>query len=175
MNRIESNSDFRQHIDLGQMAAPLNSVAEATVGRALPTLVHLRISHFCPVVHSSEMPWSLVRLELASNAEFPRGSAGRAYLLRIPLADDGRIDMEAMAAEPGRANFRRYWANDADQRGEVVTTLSGLALRFEAHGANSSSLFRLNARTLCAGEHVTLVDHDGRELPFRVVGLRAQS
>ena len=43
------------------------------------------------------MNWKTIRLELAATREFPTGSAGRAFLLRLPLRDDGSIDEAEVA------------------------------------------------------------------------------
>jgi hypothetical protein len=43
-----------------------------------------------------EMTWKSIRLELARTKEFPEGSASRAYLLRLPLDDRGRIYESAL-------------------------------------------------------------------------------
>ena len=79
------------------------------------------------------MNWKVMRLELASNEEFPRGSAGRTYLLRVPLTDEGEIDADVLDDEPDRAIVRRYWANEADKVGYLVRTPSGLVIRYETN------------------------------------------
>lgn len=117
------------------------------------------------------MEWKLIRLELASNGEFPRGSAGRTYLLRLPLADDGRVDAIQLAAEPGRAVVRRYWANEADMIGHMVGTPSGLAIRYEANDNRSGRLFPFGAQRLNLGSNVKLTDVDGFERHFRVASV----
>lgn len=117
------------------------------------------------------MKWKLIRLELASNGEFPRGSAGRSYLLRLPLADDGRIDGEALKLEPDRAVVRRYWANEADMIGQMLATPSGLAIRYEPNPMVDGQLFRFDAEAIHSGDEVTLTDIDGRKRHFRVASL----
>jgi hypothetical protein len=117
------------------------------------------------------MKWRVIRLELASNGEFPRGSAGRAYLLRLPLDDDGSIDAELLKAEPDRAVVRRYWANEADLIGHMIATSSGLAIRYEANERVDGRLFEFDADSIHAGEEVTLTDVDGRSRHFRVASL----
>jgi hypothetical protein len=117
------------------------------------------------------MKWRVIRLELASNGEFPRGSAGRAYLLRLPLDDDGSIDAELLKAEPDRAVVRRYWANEADLIGHMIATSSGLAIRYEANERVDGRLFEFDADSIHAGEEVRLTDVDGRSRHFRVASL----
>ena len=118
------------------------------------------------------MKWKMVRLELASNGEFPRGSAGRVYLLRLPLSDNGRIDDGVLKAEPERAVVRRYWSNEADMIGHMIPTESGhLAIRYESHDAVDGRLFQFGAEVIHVGEEVMLTDVDGRERHFRVASL----
>lgn len=118
-----------------------------------------------------DMRWRVIRLELASNGEFPRGSAGRTYLLRLPLTDNGRIDDELLEAEPARAVVRRYWANEADMIGHMVATPSGLAIRYEVNSLADGRLFRFGADSIQIGGEVTLTDVDGNERHFRVASL----
>ncbi len=117
------------------------------------------------------MKWKVIRLELASNGEFPKGSAGRVYLLRLPLSDDGQIEDDALEAEPERAIVRRYWANEADRIGHMVATSSGLAIRYEADDAIDGRLFQFGAEAIHVGDEVMLTDVDGRERQFRVASL----
>lgn len=64
--------------------------------------------------------WSLVKLELARSANHPLGSVGRAYLLRVPLDEAGRIDEAGIAREPMRATARRFWPSQPDRSGYVM-------------------------------------------------------
>lgn len=130
------------------------------------------------------MKWKVVRLELASSWQFPRGSAGRSYLIRLPLADDGTIDTAALESFPSRATVRRHWPNEADMTGYVERTPTGYAIRYDigdesaAYGTLTSSaggtdrLFTLNAEAIAVGEEIFLTEPDGRRLSFRVAGLQ---
>lgn len=66
------------------------------------------------------MPWTLVRLELAPTAEFPQGSAARGFCLRVPLGQDGHIEVDTHARTPLRATARRFWPSEPDLTGYVV-------------------------------------------------------
>lgn len=66
------------------------------------------------------MPWTLVRLELGPTEEFPQGSAARGFCLRIPLNQDGHIEIDTHANTPLRATARRFWPSEADLTGYVV-------------------------------------------------------
>lgn len=130
------------------------------------------------------MNWKVVRLELASSWQFPRGSAGRSYLIRLPLTEDGSIDPDALESQRSRATVRRYWPNEADMTGYVEHTATGYAIRYDldgesapggtpaANGGGSERLFALRAEAIREGEQIFLTEPDGRQLRFRVAGLQ---
>ena len=113
--------------------------------------------------------WNLVRLELARTPEYPAGSASRAYMLRLPLTDDGLIDEAAIAASPGMASVRRFWPNEPDQQGYVIRQGRGWAFSYALGEGDDESLYHLESHPLRSGEYVTLTEPDGTRLPFRVV------
>jgi hypothetical protein len=128
------------------------------------------------------MNWKVIRLELASSWEFPRGSAGRSYLIRLPLTADGAIDMSSLKTQPDRATVRRHWPNEADMLGYLVHTPAGYAIRYETNGtrahhpaeANDNGevpLFQFGAEAVQVGEQIFLTEPDGRKLRFRVTAL----
>ena len=129
------------------------------------------------------MTWKVIRLELASSWEFPRGSAGRTYLIRLPLAEDGAICKEALESQPSRATVRRYWPNQPDMLGNLVRTPMGYAIRYEMNGARRNGheesngngndrLFQFGSEVIKVGEQIFLTEPDGRKLRFRVAGLQ---
>lgn len=123
------------------------------------------------------MQWKIIRLELASNWEFPRGSAGRSYLIRLPLNDDGAIDTETLESQPTRATVRRYWPNQADMLGHLVRTPMGYAIRYEPNGRSSHdggepALFQFGADAIRVGEQIFLAEPDGRQLNFRIASMQ---
>ena len=123
------------------------------------------------------MQWKVIRLELASNWEFPRGSAGRSYLIRLPLTEDGAIDTETLESQPTRATVRRYWPNQADMLGHLVRTPMGYAIRYEASGrstgeASETALFQFGADAIKVGEQIFLAEPDGRQLNFRIASMQ---
>lgn len=136
------------------------------------------------LAHLGQMNWQVIRLELASSREFPRGSAGRSYLIRLPLTDAGAIDTTVLQAQPARATVRRFWPNEADMLGYLENTPQGLAIRFEVNGAaklnggsapngrSDQKQFKFAADAIGVGEQVLLTEPDGRELPFRIASLQ---
>ena len=130
------------------------------------------------------MKWKVIRLELASSWEFPRGSAGRSYLIRLPLTEDGEIDTVTLESQPTRATVRRHWPNQADMLGYLVHTPLGYAIRYEMNGTKLNGtaglngngdqrLFRFGADAIKLGEEMYLTELDGREMRFRIAGLQS--
>ena len=128
------------------------------------------------------MKWKVIRLELASSWEFPRGSVGRSYLIRLPLTETGAIDNAALETEPRHATVRRHWSNEADMLGYLVRTPTGYAIRYETSGTrhdipatNGSAyqrLFQFGADAIELGEQIFLTEPDGSRLRYRVAGMQ---
>lgn len=128
------------------------------------------------------MKWKVIRLELASNWEFPRGSAGRSYLIRLPLTEGGAIDVASLQSQPARATVRRYWPNQADMLGYVVHTPTGYAIRYELNGARRGAIdeanghedpssFQFGADAIKVGEQILLTEPDGHQARYRIAKL----
>lgn len=113
--------------------------------------------------------WKLVRLELARTPEFPAGSASRAYMLRLPLRDDGLIDEPALRASPAVASVRRFWPNEPDRQGYLIRNDKGWAFSYAVGEDDDERVYHLETHAFRLGEYVTLTEPDGRRLPFRVV------
>lgn len=122
------------------------------------------------------MHWKVIRLELASSWEFPKGSVARSYLIRLPLTDDGAIDTEILESQPSLATVRRHWTNQADMLGHLVRTPMGYAIRYEGGrstlGSGEPALFQFGADAIRVGEQIFLAEPDGRQLRFRVASLQ---
>lgn len=113
------------------------------------------------------MTWQSIRLELAETRDFPRGSASRVYLLRLPLDPDGAIDGAALAAMPARATVRRFWPSQADLSGNVTRTAEGWAFVYGRGGR----VLQPDLPAFHSGADVLLTEPDGTPLPFRVARL----
>lgn len=117
------------------------------------------------------MNWKSIRLELARTKEFPEGSASRAYLLRLPLDEQGLIDECALKQSPALATVHRYWPNERDLSGYVIRTPKGWAISYEVGEDDDETVFHLETHPIRVGEYITLTEPDGRQLPFRVSSL----
>jgi len=117
--------------------------------------------------------WNLVRLELARTAEFPDGSASRAFMLRVPLDAAGLIDESALAKRPSMASVRRFWPSQADQTGYIVRNGGGWVFSYAIGDEDDEKVYHLEARPLRIGEYLTITEPDGSRYPFRVVSSQA--
>lgn len=117
------------------------------------------------------MNWKSIRLELARIKEYPQGSASRAYLLRLPLEEDGLIDETVLRATPARATVRRFWPNEPDMAGYVMRTSKGWAFSYEPGEDDDEAIFHLENHPILLGEYITLTEPDGRQLPFKVASI----
>jgi len=116
----------------------------------------------------SRVQWSSVRLELAETAGFPEGSAARAYIVHLPLSDVGTIDASALLRAPTSALIRRYWPNEADLLGFVSASDRGWTFSCRIGPEDDERIFDMSANRIKRGEYLTIREHDGSELMFRV-------
>lgn len=117
------------------------------------------------------MTWKNIRLELARTKEFPGGSVSRAYLLRLPIDEDGLIEEKALRAFPSWATVRRFWPNEPDMSGYVIRTPLGWAFSYRIGDEDDEGIFHLETHPMHAGEYITLTEPDGRRLPFRITSV----
>ena len=118
------------------------------------------------------MNWKSIRLELARTPDFPEGSASRAYLLHLPLGEDGLIDETSFREAPASATVRRFWPSEPDMAGYVIRTPGGWAFSYEPGEEDDECIFHLETHPIRPGEYITLTEPDGRRLPFRVASLK---
>lgn len=121
------------------------------------------------MIHFIAMNWRSIRLELASTGEFPAGSVGRAYLIRLPLNDEDKVDREAFLQHPFKATVRRHWSTEADQRGLIVESGSEWVMHC---GNKAERLLQLNGTPLRLGQHISVTEPDGSVLPFKIASIR---
>jgi len=114
------------------------------------------------------MNWKSIRLELASTGEFPAGSVSRAYLVRLPLNDQDKIDAEAMELAPSRATVRRHWSTDPDEKGLIVRSDGQWSMRCDG----KDRLLYLYSRPIRLGGQVSVGEPNGDILPFRIASVR---
>ena len=119
--------------------------------------------------------WKSIRLELLRSPDFPNGSASRAYMLCLPLFEDGTVDKAALNARPIRATIKRFWPNQPDVTGHIVREHDGWRFSYGPRFETDNAIINLNCDTLCIGEFVTLTERDGNSLLFLVKSARSDS
>lgn len=114
------------------------------------------------------MTWKAVRLELGRTEDFPNGSAGRAYLMRVPIDPSGMIDEVAVNDSPHQATVRRYWPNQPDRAGHLIRSLSGWRFSY-VEKPPENDIPDMPDAPIRLGECLYIREADGNDLPFRVM------
>jgi hypothetical protein len=117
-----------------------------------------------------------VTLVMSHGPGFPGGSQDHRYELRVVLDARGCLDAEAWNADPEPWPIRRLWPGEAPRHGDVHHDPdSGWSLRLfraEADGPDAplQALFH-SPGPMRPGEYVTIVEADGQEYGYRIVGV----
>lgn len=122
------------------------------------------------------MTLSLVRLELARDADFPEGSTEHGYEFVAPLTDAGHIDVEAWRKHREECRVRRFWEGEDDERGHLVHRRGGTwVFHYDVAGDPDEDEpgFRFDSHVFKQGEYVSLREQDGSLRTFRVALVRA--
>jgi hypothetical protein len=136
--------------------------------------VALRIFAEVPARQVTAMDWKTIRLELGASDGFPRGSAGRAFLLYVPIGVDGRIDRGALEHDPGRATVCRFWPSEPDSFGIIEPSDDLWALQC-GRGPRHEATYLLDATPLRPNHSVQVRAPDGTKLAFRVANIRCSA
>lgn len=111
-----------------------------------------------------------IRLEMARNPGHPDGDSACGYEIRVPLDANGHIDVEAFRRDRKACTVRRFWRGEDEKLGELHHTRHGTwAFSYEPGEEDDEPLFRLDTHTLRQGEYVTVREHDGEAVTFRIV------
>ncbi len=120
------------------------------------------------------MTWKTVRLELGRTKAFPEGSPSYAYVLHLPLRDDGKLDEDSYRLDRARATVRRLWPGEPDQSGTLIHRNGGAwAFSYAPGDDDDETIFHLETHKIKQGEYVTITETNGDKLPFKVVSCHA--
>jgi len=120
------------------------------------------------------MAWCTIRMELARNPDFPEGSRDHGYLLHAPLDRKGRLDLVAYQTEKGRATVDEFWGDRDPKRGRLVHRNQSLWC-FSFGESDEEPIFHFGDHSFRTGEYLTVRDHSGADLTFRVTSVAAQA
>jgi hypothetical protein len=118
--------------------------------------------------HRVGMSWKTIRLELARSPGFPDGSPERAYLLHLPLDDDGLVDLGRFRRSPELATVHRHWPGERVRSGYVIHKRGGWAFSYAIGELDDENVVHLERHPLRLGEYVTITEPDGEKLPYRI-------
>jgi len=113
-----------------------------------------------------------VRLELARDHDFPRGSRQHGYELVAPLDADGKLDPHLWKAEREHCRVRRFWGDEEDELGHLVRKPGGSwAFHYDIEGDedDDEAGYRFNDERFIPGEYVSVHEQDDTMRTFRVV------
>ena len=117
------------------------------------------------------MALSRIVLRLARNpgTEFAGGDDHRGYALTAPLTPGGLLDIEAWRSVRDQCAVRRFAPDEDPVEGRL--THRGQSWFFDYEDAATSEdepVYRLGEHTFGVGDYVTVTDHDGRPLTYKV-------
>jgi hypothetical protein len=120
------------------------------------------------------MSWKTIRLELARAARFPQGSASRAYLLHLPVDENGLIEEEVFDRTPALATVRRHWPSERDRSGYVIRRGKDWLFSFGDRKDCDETAVQLPTQSLKPGSEVSVIESDGESHSYRVMGHAAR-
>jgi hypothetical protein len=120
---------------------------------------------FCQISH---MAWKMIRLELARTPHYPQGSPAHAYVMRLPVDDNGVLEKHILRDPDQRPVVRRFWPGEADREGVVIPKGRGWVFSYSPGESDDETLFHLENHPIAVGQYLTITEADGEKLPFRV-------
>jgi len=98
-----------------------------------------------------------IRLELAREPDHPAGAPAEGYDIVAPLDADGRLDGDALRAEPERGHVRRFSNNETVAAGQLRQGPGGRwVLDMDQGEAEDAVGFRFGDERFVVGEYVSL-------------------
>jgi hypothetical protein len=115
------------------------------------------------------MTWKTIRLELARTPDFPAGSSAHAYLLRLPVDDNGMVEARSLREATEHPTVRRFWPDEPVQTGVVVRKGGKWLFSYRPGDDDDEAVFHLESHPIKVGQYLTITETSGDALPFRVV------
>ena len=111
-----------------------------------------------------------IRLELARSTDHPEGTPVIGYDIVAPLTADHHLDAAAWARHKADCTARHF-ANAHQERGLLKHGAKGWYFDYAAGRDDDEPVFRLDARVLTPGEYVSVTEHNGKLLTFKVISV----
>jgi hypothetical protein len=119
--------------------------------------------------HNARMTWKTIRFELARTPRYPEGSAAHAYVLRLPVDQDGMVETRPLKAATEHPTVSRFWPHEPDRTGVVIKTDGKWSFSYRSGEADDETIFHLEDHPINIGEYLTITETNGEKLPFKVV------
>lgn len=113
-----------------------------------------------------------VRMELARDHDFPRGSREHGYELVAPLDTENKLDPKLWKQERAHCRVRRFWGDEGDELGHLVRKPGGSwAFHYDIEGDedDDEAGYRFNDERFIPGEYVSVHEQDDTMRTFKVV------
>lgn len=117
------------------------------------------------------MSLSRIVMRLARNpgTEFGEGDDHRGHTLTAPLTPDRRLDVEAWRKVKDKCVVRRFAPDEDPVEGRLARRGEIWFFDFEDEDPNDvEPVYRLGDHTFGVGDYVTVRDHRGRPLTYKV-------
>ncbi|MDP3803097.1 hypothetical protein [Brevundimonas sp.] len=110
-----------------------------------------------------------IRLELAREADHPAGDPTEGYDIVAPLDAEGRLDGDALRAEPERGHVRSFLSGQTAGTGRLRHGPGGSwTLDLDGGDAGDALGFRFADERFVAGEYVSLTSPSGGQHTYVV-------
>lgn len=115
------------------------------------------------------MTWKTIRIQLARSPRYPDGSAAHAYVLRLPIDDNGMVETKSLRDAAQHPTVRRFWPHQPDQAGVVIKQGRRWTFSYRPGAEDDEAIFHLEDHPIRVGEYLTITEANGDTLPFKVV------
>jgi len=117
------------------------------------------------------MELSRIVMRLARNpgTEFSGGDDHRGYALTAPLTADGHLDEAVYRSTKDNCQVRRFAPDEDPVDGRLARRGQNWFFDYEEDDpADDEPIYRLGDHTFGLGDYVTVTDHTGRRLTYKV-------
>lgn len=113
-----------------------------------------------------------LRLELARSEHHPEGDSTIGYELVAPLTADGHLDAAGWSKNQEACRVRHF-AGAHMERGRLVHDQNGWHFDYRKGEEDDQAVFRLDRHTLNVGDYISVREHNGRLMTYKVVSAEA--
>ncbi|MDY0881738.1 hypothetical protein ACFPL7_19295 [Dongia soli] len=113
-----------------------------------------------------------IRLELGRTRDFPQGTPDCGYEFVAPLNAEGHLDFEAFQQLKSHCRVHRFWVGELAQSGALLRLgRDHWVFSYEPGVDDDEPAFKFERHQFRPGEYVSITDHNGETLPFRIVSV----